>query len=290
MATLAKLARIIVLLTVVAGLGACSAVRLGYNTLGDVAYWWLDSYLDLTPQQASRVREDLARLHRWHRTEELPRLVQMLQRMEHLVPRDVSPEQACSFVAEFRERLLVVARQAEPAAVPLATALDADQLQHLQHKYDKNNADYRSDWIRLAPAERKEKRYRQFLDRAEMVYGRLDEAQRQELRRDVDGTIFDPQRILAERQRRQRDALQTLGRIVRDRVTFEEARLMLRGYVERALTPPGAAARAYQDALVAEGCRHFAILHNSTTLAQREAAVRRLRAYQRDLRELANGR
>lgn len=290
MATLSRLARIIVLLTAVAGLAACSAVRLGYNTLGDVAYWWLDSYLDFTPAQSPRVREDLARLHQWHRAEELPRFGRMLHRMEDLVPRDVTPEQACSFMTEFRERLLAVARQAEPAAVPLATGLDADQLQHLQRKYEKNNADYTGDWIRLGPAEQKEKRYRQFLDRAEMIYGRLDEAQRQELRRDVDRSIFDPKRILAERQRRQQDALQTLGRIVNERVTFEDARLLLRGYVERALTPPGAAARAYQDALVAEGCRHFAILHNSTTAEQREAAVRRLRAYQRDLRELANGR
>jgi len=279
-----------VLLTVLAGLAACSAVRLGYNTLGDVAYWWLDRYLDFTPQQATRVREDLARLHRWHRSEELPRLEQMLQRMEQLVPQDVSHEQACSFMTEFRERLLAVARQAEPAAVPLASGLQPDQLQHLRHKYEKNNADYTSEWVRLDAAEQKEKRYRQFLDRAEKIYGRLDEPQRQELRRDVERSIFDPKRILAERERRQQDALQTLGRIVRERVTFEQARLMLRGYVERALTPPGAAARAYQDALVDEGCRHVAILHNSTTLAQREAAVRRLRAWQRDLRELANGR
>lgn len=279
-----------VLLTVVAGLAACSAVRLGYNTLGDLAYWWLDSYLDFTPQQASRVREDLARLHQWHRTEELPRFEQMLQRMEQLVPQDVSPEQACNFMTELRERLLAVARQSETAAVPLAAGLQADQLQHLQHKYDKNNADYTSEWVRLGPAEQKEKRYRQFLDRAEMIYGRLDEPQRQELRRDVDRSIFEPKRILAERRRRQQDALQTLGRIVRERVPFDEARLMLRGYFDRALTPPGAGARAYQDALVAEGCRHFAILHNSTTPEQREAAVRRLRAWQRDLRELANGR
>ena len=126
--------------------------------------------------------------------------------------------------------------------------------------------------------------------RKRQTTGRLDEPQRQELRRDVDRSIFEPKRILAERQRRQQDALQTVGRVVRERVALDEARLMLRGYVERALTPPGAAARAYQDALVAEGCRHVAILHNSTTLAQREAAVRRLRGWQRDLRELANGR
>lgn len=279
-----------VLLTLLAGLAACSAVRLGYNTLGDVAYWWLDSYFDFNSSQAPRVREDLARLHQWHRTEELPRFGAMLQRMEQLAPGDLTPEQACSFVTEFRERLLALGRQAETAAVPLAAGLEPDQLQHLRHKYEKNNADYTSEWIRLAPAEQKEKRYRQFLDRAEMIYGRLDEPQRLELRRDVDRSIFDPKRILSERQRRQHDMLRTLERIVGERVPFDEARLMLRGAVERSLAPPNAAARAYQEALVAEGCRHFAILHNSTTPAQREAAVRRLRAYQRDLRELANGR
>jgi hypothetical protein len=61
----------------------------------------------------------------------------------------------------------------------------------------------------------------------------------------------------------------------------------LRGYLERFEHSPDKAYRAYQEALIEEGCRHFAVLHNSTSLAQREAATRRLRAYQRDLRELA---
>ena len=36
-----------------------------------------------------------------------------------------------------------------------------------------------------------------------------------------------------------------------------------------------------------EACRNVSVLHNSTTAAQRETAVHRLRAYQRDLRELS---
>ena len=64
-------------------------------------------------------------------------------------------------------------------------------------------------------------------------------------------------------------------------------RKQLRAYLVRFENPPDASYREYQEALIQEGCRSFAILHNSTSLAQREAAVRRLRAYQRDLRELA---
>jgi hypothetical protein len=62
---------------------------------------------------------------------------------------------------------------------------------------------------------------------------------------------------------------------------------MLRGWFERTAAPADPAYRAWQEALVQEGCRTFAAVHQSTTAAQREQAVRRLRAYQRDLRELS---
>jgi hypothetical protein len=285
--TLQRLARIIVLLTLGAGLAACSAVKLGYSNADTAAYWWLDSYVDFTAEQAPHVRDDIARLHQWHRAEELPRFVEILRRMEQLVPGDITPAQACTFVDEFRERMRSLAERAEPAVVTLATGLQPDQVRHLEHKYEKNNEKFRDDWLQLTPAQQRKKRYEQFLERSEMIYGRLEEPQRQALRRDIDRSIIDPQRILADRQRRQRDALQTLRQLMDGKPDFDAARQQLRAYLVRFETPPDASYREYQEALIQEGCRSFAILHNSTSLTQREAAVRRLRAYQRDLRELA---
>ncbi|HMA09116.1 MAG TPA: DUF6279 family lipoprotein, partial [Ramlibacter sp.] len=240
MSTLPRLARIIVLLTLAAGLAACSAVKLGYNSLDSVAYWWLDSYVDFNGQQAPRVREDIARLHQWHRTEELPRLAEMLHRMELLAPGDITPAQACTFVDEFRQRMRALAQQAEPAVVTLATGMQPDQVQHMEHKYEKNNEKFRDDWLRLTPAEQREKRYEQFLERSEMIYGRLDEPQREALRRDIDRSIIDPQRILADRQRRQRDALQTLRQLLDGKPDLDAARQQLRAYLVRFENPPDA--------------------------------------------------
>ena len=287
MSTLHRLARIIVLLALAAGLAGCSAVKLGYSTLDTVAYWWLDSYVDFNDQQAPRVREDLARLHQWHRTEELPRLSRMLNAMEQLAPGDITPAQACAFVDEFRQRMRSLAERAEPAVVTLATGLQPDQLRHLERKYEKNNEKFRDDWLRLTPAGQREKRYQQFLERSEMIYGRLEEPQREALRRDIDRSIIDPQRILADRQRRQQDALQTLRQLLDGKPDFDTARKQLRAYLRAVRAPARSGYRDYQEALIEEGCRTFAVLHNSTSLAQRDAAVRRLRAYQRDLRELA---
>jgi hypothetical protein len=281
-------ARIIGLLAVAALLAGCSAVKLGYNNLGEVAYWWLDGYVDFTEEQAAPVREELARLHLWHRTEELPRLQAALRSLEELVPGDISPAQACAFVPQLRERLHATLERAEPAIVALATGLRPDQLLHLERKYQKNNSDFRKDWLQLDPPELNNKRLRQFLERSEMIYGRLDEPQRSALRRQIEQSVFDPQRILAERQRRQQDALQTLRRLAGQPVAASsEASRLMRGLLERSQESPDPIYRSLQQALMEEACRNVSVLHNTTTAAQRETAIHRLRAYQRDLRELS---
>lgn len=203
------------------------------------------------------------------------------------MPGEITPEQACSVVDELRHRGMALAAEAEPAVVTLATSLHPEQLQHIRDKYRKNNAKYRDDWLSLTPDEQREKRFKQFVERAEMIYGDLDEPQRDALRRDMERSPFDANFILSERQRRQRDLLRTLAQASHPGVSFASARQLMRGYLDRALTPPDPTARAQQDAMLQAGCHQFSVLHASTTAAQRERAVRRLRAYQRDLAELS---
>lgn len=284
---LSTFARIIGLLTLALALAGCSAIKLGYNNLDDIAYWWLDSYLDLTQEQAPLVRQDLARLHGWHRAQELPQFAAILQRMEQFAPNDVSPAQACAFVAPLRERLRAIADRAEPAAVTLAMGLSPDQLTHLKHHYEKKIADYRKEWVQLAAPQLREKRMKQFIERGEMFYGQLDEPQRLVMRQLVEKSIFEPARWMAERQRRQQDTLQTLRKIAGQPLSIAEARVLVHGLLERAQESPDPVQRAYQQALIDESCRNLSALHNSTSPAQRERAARRLRAYQTDLRELS---
>jgi hypothetical protein len=181
-------------------------------------------------------------------------------------------------------RLAAVAERAEPAVLALAASLDAGQLQHLERKYRNNNDAFRKDWIHLPLAEQKEKRFERALERAEMIYGTLQEHQRAVLRQGLERSIFDPARVLTERERRQQDLLATLRRV---REAPADARPAMRGYLDRFQQSPDLAYRRWQDELLQESCRTFSALHESTTPAQREQAVRRLRAYQRDLRELA---
>lgn len=290
----AGLARIIGVLLLAAALGACSAVKLAYNNLPELSYWWLDGYFDFDDAQTPKVRDELAQLLAWHRQNELPRIIGLLQEAQGLAPSEVTPAQACQLADRVRERLLAVTEHAEAASTELALSLSEAQLQQLERKYAKNNAEYRKDWLDRSPAQVQEKRYDQFLERQEDFYGRLTTEQRALLRQQVAQSVFSPRLAYEERRQRQQEALVLLrgflGSSGGPRASQAEARAALHAYILRIADPPPGPWRDQQQALLQEGCRNLAALHNTTSTAQREQAVRRLQAYQGDLRQLVAAR
>jgi hypothetical protein len=282
-----RLGGIILALALSLALSACSAIKLGYNTLPELAYWWLDGYADFGDEQQPLVRAELARLHGWHRRDELPRIAEVLARMEQLSPGDITPQQACGVVADAQLRLQSVVQAVSPGMGTVAASLAPRQLRHMERKFRSSNDKFRAEMIDVNPAQAQEKRYEQMLERIEMVYGRLEEPQRAVLRQGIAASTYDGQRILGDRQRRQQDLLETLRRLHRAHLPPEQAREQLLAWFDRAQHAPDPAYRAWQQGLVDEGCRIFAAVHASTTAQQREQAVRRLRAYQRDLRDLS---
>lgn len=268
-------------------LAGCSTIKIAYNNAASVGYWWLDGYVDFDEAQTLQLRADLARLHHWHRVTELPQYIELLQQMEQLAPADIEPEQVCAIALEMRQHLGTLMAQIEPAAAALAMTLTPAQLQGLDRKYAKADARYRKEWLSRAPAEQLDKRYKQWLARTEMIYGRLDGVQKDRLRAQVARSGFDARMSYEERLRREQDALRTLRQITQARLPEGDARKLVDGYLERALDSPNPAYRTYQQALLQEDCRSVALTHNSTTPAQRDTAVQRLRAYERDLAQLA---
>lgn len=270
------------------GLAGCSTLKLAYNNLPELAYWWLDGYLDFESSQTPRVRDELDRLLAWHRRSELPQWIAILQKAQALASDDSTPAQACELGEAVRTRLLALAEQAEPAGAELALTLTPAQLDHLQQKYARQNAEYRSDWLDKSREEQLAKRYERWLDRSEDFYGSLDEAQKKALRQMAADSAFSASLFDAERKRRQRmllGSLRSLGAAAP--APAGEARQVLHAYVRTVADPPPGRWREQQQALWQEGCRNVAALHNMTTPAQREQAVRRLRGYEAELRALS---
>jgi len=263
-------------------------VKLGYQTLPEVSYWWLDNYLDFTDDQKGQVRQELASLQRWHRQNELPQVANLLDQMSLLAVKDVTADQMCELLDSVRQRMRAVAAQAEPPAAALAVVLKPEQLQALRKRYDKNNADYRKEWVDVAPEKRDEKRYKKIVDYAENLYGKLDTPQRSAIRKYVTGGGFDPAYDNNLRLRQQRDVLATLEKLQASPDTSPaDARKAIAALMDRSFESPDAAGRAHQQQVRRAGCEAMAETHNTTNDTQRAHAVKRLQQYRHDAADLA---
>ncbi|MEI8031216.1 MAG: DUF6279 family lipoprotein [Comamonadaceae bacterium] len=273
-----------VLLTL--SLMGCSAVKLGYNNAPELGYWWLDSYLDFNEAQSIKLRADLTALQSWHRQSELPLYVNTLEKLQRLASADVNSAQLCVLFDELRPRLQALLDQAAPTVVALAPTLSETQLEHLARQFDKRSQKWRDEWQDGSASQRNARRVKQLTDRAELFYGRLEQAQLAALRAGVAGSIFDAGLSYRESQRRQQDALQTLRKIQDAQAEGLSVSTEMRALLERALNSPDASYRNYMDKSIQESCRTFANLHNSTTPAQRLRLMETLKDYESDARAL----
>ena len=268
-------------------LQGCSAVKLAYNQVPHLAYWQLNSYLDLSETQTERVRDELGNLHQWHRDTMLPRHAELLQKVQQQLPSAITPDQACRTYDAVRTQLDKVITQAEPQLAWLAAQLTDAQIRNLQRKQASSNADCKKEWVDVTPDTLREQRFKQLLSRAKTFYGTLDEPQKTALRAYIAQSSFDPQRTYTERLRRQKDLVQVLQKIAHDRANAEQARTLLRGYIARFNASPDAAYQRYAQTLVEEGCEGFSRVHNTMTAAQRFKAVRSVKGYEQDFMVLA---
>lgn len=281
-----QMARIIGALAFAAVLTACSTVRLGYEQLPTLAYWWLDRYLDFNGTQTLQVREALAQWQAAHRREELPRLQQLLAEAQTLAAGDISADQACRFASTVRERLRAAAALAEAPAARIALSLGPSQTDALAARYARVNDEYRREWLQPSREAQLTRRFDTQRKRYEDFYGRLDDAQRAQLRTALAHSAFDAALTDAERRRRQAQILQLLRGWQQAPVSESTARAALASYLDRIAQAPPGPWRAQQQLLWQEGCATFSALHALTTPAQRLRAIERLQGYANDVAAL----
>jgi len=268
-------------------LAACSAVRLAYNQAPSLGYWWIDGYADLNDAQTTVLRRDIDAFFAWHRASELPMYATRLQQWQQLAANDSNPDLACNQFEQVRAAYLrLIDRSLEPMA-RLALTLTPAQLQHLQRHYAKGNQEFEKNYVSVSTEKRLNNVLERATDRYETLYGDLTDAQLALLRERIRQSPFDPQRIQAERLRRQSDLLGTVRELQATRPANEAtAAAALRGWHARVMRSPTPGFPAYSDALVRAGCEQFAALHNTTSPEQRAHAQRVLKGYETDLRAL----
>ena len=268
-------------------LGGCSALRIGYGTAPDLVYWWLDRYVDFNDAQTPRVREAIRQWFAWHRRTQLPDYAAQLARAQTEVLADTSAARVCEWQAEVVKRAHTAFDRIAPAAADLMLTITPEQIRYLDQRYAKFNAEFRDDFLQPEPRKRAEENLKRTVDRAETLYGRLDDAQRARIAEGLSRSPFDADVWFAERRQRQLDVLQILRKLNAEKASREQAQVELKGYVERLERSPREPYRRYNERLTEFNCAFGASLHNATTAAQRRTAAQKLAGWEADLRAIA---
>ena len=265
----------------------CSALRIGYGTAPDLVYWWLDRYVDFDAAQTPRVRQALAQWFTWHRRTQLPDYAALLARAQSEVMADTTAARVCEWQADLIQRANTAFDRAVPAAADILLSITPEQIAHIEQRYAKINSEFSDDYLQPDPAKRAAANVKRTVERAEMLYGELDDTQRARMAAALARSPFDAELWLAERRMRQRDALQVLNKLTRDKASREQAQAALSAYADRIERSPQEAYRRYSERLMEFNCAFAATLHNGTSAAQRRHAVQALAGWEGDLRALA---
>ncbi|MEO7152267.1 MAG: DUF6279 family lipoprotein [Burkholderiaceae bacterium] len=265
----------------------CSFVRLGYNQAPALAYWWLDRYADFDAAQAPRAREALASWFAWHRAEQLPDYVRLLQRAQDEVARPATADQLCSWYDEGRSRARTAFEAAVPAIAELAVTLSPAQIEHIEQRQAKVNVEHREETLQADPVERLKALVKRTTERAEMLYGPLDASQRERLTAALRLSPYDAERSYAQRRRNQQDAVQILRQAAGTGSAGQPAaQAALAAYAKRLMRPADPEQARHFEQVVRHNCGMLAGLHNSSTPEQRRRAGDKFGEWIADLRAL----
>lgn len=266
-------------------IAGCSTLSTGYNNAPTLLTWWADSYFDLDNAQEAQLKERIAALRAWHRTQ-LPDYARVFGEVQARINRPVEAADVAWLFDESLQRMRRLAERAAPDAAELAARLRPENLEALQRKLDKNNAEFEDDYIKASQEDREDKRYERILKEAERWYGSFSREQKKQIRAMVAQLPWNYELVLKDRKRRQVELLSILNDAQARRApTGEIARRLARWCdFEQGRTPEFQAyAKTYRRASE----KLFAAIANLATPEQKEVAIKNVGEYMEQFNALA---
>ncbi len=262
----------------------CSALRVAYSNGPTLAWWQLDGWVDADREQAPAVRAAIERWFAWHRGTQLAPTTALLAEARAQLAGPLTGEAVCRFNDRLQALTQPAIDRALEEAAELVPLLTEANFRAMETKGAAELAEDRDELLQADAAERRAQALERARKRFERIYGRLVEPQMAVLRDGLAELPLDPERWIADRERRQRETVALLRRLQAERAPREQRLAALKALVEARVTPTDPERRARQQRLEQANCALVARLHNTTTTAQRERARDNLQGWESDLR------
>lgn len=280
----ARLARWL-MLAALAGLAACSTVKLGYQQGDRLVYLWIDRYFDMQDAQADAARGAIARFFAWHRREQLPRIAALLERAQGELQQPVSAEQIRDYQHAYQALGRAAFERAKPDIADLLLSVTPEQIGHVRQRFDAVNETYRQRYLQRDGDDRSRERFKRVMDNARLVYGRFSSAQEDAIRPAIAPLVAAAPARYAERLQRQQAWLVLLERVRTEHPDKPTVMQWLTAYANQWEHPPGERGTRH-DAYLDASVDVSVTIANLTTPQQKLHARDRLQGWIDDAHDL----
>ncbi|MBF7729446.1 DUF6279 family lipoprotein [Pseudomonas sp. N040] len=267
-----RLARLLLIASLLLGGSACSNLQIAYNYADTFSLYYLDSYLDLTAEQERQAAAGLQSLFAWHRQNELPAYARELAGAQQFMLGQLTLEQLAGMNAFMRASLERTALQATPMLSELLLSLNPAQVSYLRTQLEQSNADFRAEYL---AGDERQRRYQLLLEQFEDWFGELDAQQLALLRVASADWPVDSRFWYAERLIRQQEMLALVDYAVAQQPSRELLQARLQQYIRGFERDRSAQRQARIDQSREHAMRLIVALTAQGTSEQKRAAVAR---------------
>ncbi|MES2661661.1 MAG: DUF6279 family lipoprotein [Pseudomonadota bacterium] len=266
---------------------SCGLVKTAYNNAPALTAWWLDDYFDFTAAQNAKLKPALQDLHDWHRKNELPHYVALLNEIQSDFSQDkLTADKTCQRIDAIKSNAHALQVKAIPIIVEMAGTLSDKQLQYFQEKLEKRTEKWKADWWQENTEDQLNVRLEKSKDFAQKVYGDLSESQINLLKQSLAQSHANPAISYAEILRRNEDAFNILKALQNPALSVEEKSQLVNAGFERMQKSPNQAYEIYESKITQQSCETIASLHATTDAKQKLHAKNWLSDYIAQLNNL----
>ena len=269
-------------------LAACSSLRLAYNNADTLLYWWLDAYVDFDSEQKAEVKQDIGDFFRWHRKTQLQDYVHLLQKAQRQLYANPTQADLMADYVDIRDRTEALLLRSAPEIAEMALSLKPDQLESMEKKFAKNNADFRKKNMKGDAAEQNKFRYKKSMEQFELWFGGFSDEQEAIIRKASDARPLNNELWLDERIRRQLKIVTLARKIMTEQPSKQVATQWVQDLIRSGFDRFGYSERkAFFDSYTQSTVELIHTVVRISTPEQKAHAQKRMEGWIKDLNSLS---
>lgn len=162
-------------------ISACTSTSFVYNRLDFLIPWYVDDYADLNRDQEKHLNGLLDPFLDWHRVQELPRYVDLLDGIQSKLEEPIAAHDIAKISEDFRDAWLRVEERGLEWMLSLGEQMSDEQIDGFIEALWKQNKEYEEEYLERSDEEYFEDNYDTMRDTAGDYLGRISKEQRRAL-------------------------------------------------------------------------------------------------------------